>query len=499
MPQGPCIEVLMLDAPDTASSPFPPVIQGPSGGIGPGSCPPVALGLLLLGSACVGPEALPEDSGLDITADCVEDADGFGPISQTGTSISTVFQVDWGIAQEAPVHLEIWSADDLVRSPSLVPGQPTTLFGLGFPPLTQLSWRLVLEEESGPRCSPSANWVTGSTDPELPEVGSTFAAESASRPLTLVPLQTPDSTFIALLNRGGAPLWSSRTIWRPFRAAFSLAQDGIWAAAFAYSTEEDAVLSRIGLDGVAQQEVHFPAGHTDHIELPDGSLAMLGWEIRDFDDGSRHLLGDTLLLAPPDGEPVVIWNVFDHFEPDLTTQWDTDFWQADEGVEDWSHANGLSYDAEQDAFYISLGKLGMVTRVDRATGSPTWTLGGEGADLRLDAGIIDLPHSVHRLEDGRILVFDRHFGTCSTVDWIEIDEEAMRADLSASYVSPDCLKVVYLGEAAATSTGGTLISWSSAGRIEELDPDLQSLGTLDLPAGFIFGFVQPLSSAYGDP
>ena len=209
----------------------------------------------------------------------------------------------------------------------------------------------------------------------------------------------------------------------------------------------------------------------------------------------RRLLGDQLLEIPADGgTPRVIWDAFEAFEPDLGRSYPLNYLQGDPDIEDWTHGNGVSYVAAEDAVLLSMPGLEAVLSVDRATGASKWVVAGlvDGLDHAGDGTLIQQPHSVEALEDGGVLVFNRGdwmAGTsCSRVVEIDLDLDAGTAASTSTYTGPDCESVPFLGNAERLPSGGTLVTFSSSGILDVADPSGGTAWRVRTGLGSALGF-----------
>lgn len=143
-----------------------------------------------------------------------------------------------------------------------------------------------------------------------------------------------------------------------------------------------------------------------------------------------------------------------------------------------------------------------IARVDRGTGDLVWWLADEGSDFERvgDGPLVRQPHSVQRIPEG-LLVFNRGDpadpDTCSQATEIRIDELRGTAERVDFYASERCLLVVFLGSALRLPGGNMLVSWTSAGQIDEVTPDGALAWRVNTNVGAAFGFAERVP-ALGD-
>lgn len=180
--------------------------------------------------------------------------------------------------------------------------------------------------------------------------------------------------------------------------------------------------------------------HHEHSRLPDGTHATLSTEIRILDgfdtpvcgedpaefDGTYHLVADIVVLFDPDtGEILDEFNLFDYFDPrddpaglnlcGLPLPFVFPNWlysPIDPLVRDWTHANAIEADVENNALLVSIRHLDAIIALrwkddaDGPAGELLWHSGPLG-DLELLNG--DWHRYQHAPEVGpgsSILVYD---------------------------------------------------------------------------------------------
>jgi hypothetical protein len=127
---------------------------------------------------------------------------------------------------------------------------------------------------------------------------------------------------------------------------------------------------RVPFDGSAPTRIDAPGAHHDFELLPDGSLAYTRAEERVIDDS--YVTGDSIVVRAPDGTERVAWSAFDTLEVQRHSGWDT--FSSIRG--DWTHANGLAWDADAGRWSVSLYWLHQLVTIDDASGTVISVLDG---------------------------------------------------------------------------------------------------------------------------
>ena len=235
------------------------------------------------------------------------------------------------------------------------------------------------------------------------------------------------------------------------------------------SIEGTGGVLRIPLEGGDPVELRATGTHTDFVELPDGGYAILAWDLREVK--GRKIMGDAIVEVAADGTTRTLWSVWDDFEPDLTQVWPS-WYTPDPTVEDWSHINGIAIDPDGSGLYVTMTFNHGVAHIDRASGTLDWWFGDDGG-LDWTGDRLRYPHSVAPI-DGGVLVFERGDPAvstdCSTAVTVRVDTEAGTAIREGQLDGDACTHVTFLGSALPLPTGNTLVTWTTAGRIDLLTP-----------------------------
>ena len=228
----------------------------------------------------------------------------------------------------------------------------------------------------------------------------------------------------------------------------------------------------------------------DMISALDGSYWLLCDEVRTMDltafggvaearvttQAIEHIAGDGTLLFH--------WSPFDHFSI-------TDGELAERiGVNvNWTHGNSLDLDADGNLI-VSFRNLGEITKIDTKSGAVIWRLGGRANQftfLGVVAPAFSGQHSVRVPAPGAIMILDNvgHPGD-SRSERYAIDQTAMTARLVASYSSTPSVVTLIGGSVQSLPGGRTLVSFGTAGRVEEYDASGQVKWSITGAAGYVF-------------
>jgi len=433
---------------------------------------------------------------------CAIDDSRFGEASTALAEVETVVELSWETPEEEVSFVVFGEeGETLLRTPaSLAPTSSHTALLRGLHASTEVHYRLVIKDDDGLVCSSEHATETGTLPSALPLFTFTEGESEAKDGYVMMPVLTEDEAYVTVVDTKGRYVWAlarEDTVWRVRQDASG---EAMLINRHAKYIDQPGTIMRVDYAGNVEEVASARGAHTDFVALPGGAFATLGWVIQDFEteEGTRRILGDSLIELAPGGGRRVLWNVFDHFTPDLSQTYEITMNVADD-AEDWSHANGLSYDAENDQFLISVSGIHTIVGVDGETGDQVWSVGEAGVEGEHYAANTDLvywPHSAYRYDDDHIVVFNRNdYATqeCSEVEILRLDGTTSTAEPSLVYEGLDCLSVYYLGEAQPLSDGGIQVVWTTSGRVDHIDNDgaLRWSLTADLGAGIAFSDFAP--------
>ena len=237
----------------------------------------------------------------------------------------------------------------------------------------------------------------------------------------------------------------------------------------------------------------------DVIGERDGSYWLMCDETRTMDlsgiggMASALVSGTVVEHIGASGTLLFHWTAFDHFAI-------TDLDPADRAGANvnWTHGNALDFDADGNLI-VSFRNLGEITKIHSQTGAVMWRMGGR----RNQFAFLDTPspaflrqHSVRAsAPDGIILLDNVGNSSESRVERYSVNEAARVARQTQSYGSMPGV-VTQIGGSVQNLPGGrTLVSFGTAGRVEEFNAAGQRVWRIDGNPGYVFR-AQRIRSLY---
>ncbi|MBM4392492.1 MAG: aryl-sulfate sulfotransferase [Deltaproteobacteria bacterium] len=256
---------------------------------------------------------------------------------------------------------------------------------------------------------------------------------------------------------------------------------------------EAAVVRRQPLAGGDYTEYPAPYGHHDFIEVPGLEFAYIAAEGREVN--GEDVVGDKIVERDLDGNEREVWNAFDWLEVEKNQGWNTNLYPF--GA-DWTHANGLFYDEESDAYLISLYFHHTVVKVDRGTGDVGWFLGGEHSDFTLPLGhTFQHQHAPSVTPEGEVCVYDNAGGPDGSRG-LCFRLEGDAATLAWSFDPADDRQSVLMGDVDRRADGGALVAFGEHGEIDLVSPDGALVWEVDSEDLGVVSKVEARASLYAD-
>ena len=391
------------------------------------------------------------------------------------TEVSTVIHVRWWTDESSVDSVEFGQTEDYgfrtTAGTEAVQEHAAVL--LGMPALTQVHYRILYGSGETSRD------YTIETGP-LPNSLPSFELTGESRTgFTSIPLMGAAPAQI-IVNGAGDIVWYAFNDEgvMAFRNRISL--DGSSLLHNWKSTDfTKGSLFRLPLDGSEPIETIVPGMSHDFVELPGGTIAALVLESQVHD--GQAVWTDTIVEIAPDGTTSRVWDAFaafqDRYDPSL---------QGDE--HEWPHANALTYDAESQAYYVSLLALESIVKVSR-DGVVEWELSGQDDDdfLWLSPPEIFTTHKHQfQIEGTSFLVFiNGDPGGPASIAEFELDQE--ERTIQQRWVYPSTHHVFALGDVTRINATELQVTWATAGALERL-VDGEVVWSLQAPLGEAFGY-----------
>jgi hypothetical protein len=404
--------------------------------------------------------------------------------------IPTVFTARWSVDLEAvdAAWFELGRDGAVERTlpvdPAGGPAFETVLYGMK--PVSEYGVRAVVEVDGERRESRLYTVSTGQVPAELPDLELERVQGSETWQGLLVGSVISMPPAAVMIDEDGDYVW-----WYALEGVDSvgrarLARDGRSVLMLDINLQGDVPgsLFRVGLDGTGLEVLETQDAHHDFVELPDGTIAYLGYAPREID--GVQVPGDRVVELAPDGTSRIVWDAWE--DPDL------EFSPSDAYMgRMWPHANAIDYLEEQDDYQLSMLSLDAIWQIDRASGAVDWRLGGELSDFSsVDQGTDFFDHQ-HQFQwlDGAMLVFvngPMQLGVSRVVEYA-ISQQTGGAWLAWEHESDSGLSSMVLGDVHRFDGGNTLITWSYSGVIQEVDPVGAPLWTLAASVGGAFGYT----------
>ena len=424
-----------------------------------------------------------------LTSGCRPGA-GFELELEQSELISTVYTARWSVDLAAvdAAWFELGRDGAVERTlpvdPAGGPAFETVLYGMKSN--SEYGVRAVVEAEGERFESELLTVATGGVPAELPDLRleRLEGAETWEGLLVSSVIAVPPTAV--MLDSDGDYVW-----WYTLEGVDSLgrarlSQDGRSVLMLDINLQGDVPgsLYRVGLDGTGLEVLPTIDAHHDFVELPDGTITYLSYDPRQIDD--VEVPGDRVVELSPDGSSRVVWDAWE--DPDL------EYATSDAYMgRMWPHANAIDWVADQDAYQFSMLSLDAIWQLDRSSGAVDWRLGGELSDFSsVDQGTDFFEHQ-HQFQwlDGSMLVFvngPMQMGVSRVVEYA-LSHQTGGAYLAWEHESELGLSSMVLGDVHRFDGGDTLITWSYAGLIEQVDLEGTPTWSLAASVGGAFGYT----------
>ncbi len=444
-----------------------------------------------------------------------------GELDNTTASVSevipTVLTVTWSSPSDGDSYLRYGQGEALDQEvPAVATDTGYTATVLGLKAGGQYSFQAVTVTDSGRELSSEVGSVQlAGLPPEFPDL--TFSEYDEDRVqeggyIITSLIAASDTSWLAIFDRDGDVVWYLET--EPGHAVGTVipSLDGkslISVYNDLYQVTDISGTLRVSMDGSEQIVTRNVLGHHDFAELPDGNIAWLSMEVREVEvEGEvMSVLADTIEEAPEGFDQEVgfthIFSYFDDYYPVYVPC--EHFYAQLYGLEanDWSHANSLMYNEEDDAFYVLTKNLDALTKVDRQTGEIIWELGGKHNQFTVIGGEEELWSHGHmsQIWDGGFVIFDNGYhhyeeDNYSRVVEYALDEENMTIEKVWEFNDPSSPLILRLGDGMRLRDGNYLTSWTTSGVLQEFTPEGDVVWKAETSLGFQIGRVTWVENLY---
>ncbi|GDX83589.1 hypothetical protein LBMAG42_54000 [Deltaproteobacteria bacterium] len=395
----------------------------------------------------------------------------------------TVLRVSWNTAVDSTGEVRWGEGEDQVVATEQGKAHRAVIVGLE--PNLDVTFTIT-GHASGVELAPAE--LSTTTVPAPPLLPSLTVTGALPEPLWFVTALASSPPGAAIYSTEGQPAW-----WRLYGSdplSITDAQLALDGRSILYNRftpgesleaqggEAPSELVREYLDGHPEEVIATQNQHHAFAQLPDGTITFIVYDIREVE--GETVRGDALVERAPDGNETTLWSTWDSF----TYEPGTDL----AGV-GWTHCNSVSWNAEEEAYYVSVRNLNAIVKLSR-TGERIWTFGGVTSDFELldDDGTVH-QHRV-RGEDGGtgLLVFDNGAAAAlgSRVVRYALDLQTMTATTEVE--ASEGVYTYSLGDVERLPEGGMWVSWGSGGEVTVQGEDGQASVTMASELGSVFGF-----------
>lgn len=391
--------------------------------------------------------------------------------------IATVAAVEWsvdkGTISEARIEFGLDTTYGLTAPVDLEEPNLRTLL-LGMKPSKTYNYRIVATVDGEACTSANRTVTTGEVSPALTQPEITSAA--------------PDKHYGGYMystkwgNTNDGPAWimdkDNEYVWwyvdpmidDVFRTRMSIDGKYMWMRNTAQTAGTGALL-RVTMDGLQEErwEDEVAMSTHDFAVMADGRLGLILW---DSDAGQR--CAEIAIFDPADGSVTPIFNAS----------------QAHGATN--CHVNNIQYYAEDDTFTFSDYESDCFIKITSA-GELVWVLNGETSDFTGTSW--SRQHGLQYLSDTHLVIFSNgDFGGATKIFELQLDLTTMTAETLWSY--EDGPSTSFGGDVQRLPNGNTLIAFSSALEIREVDPEGQLVQQLVWPEGHSIGYTTVQDSMY---
>jgi len=344
---------------------------------------------------------------------------------------------------------------------------------LGMKGETDYEYRIILND--GECTSPTRTITTGPVSNRVPSIGMDRPRPAAVAPGFLVTssgigsANASDTPAFILDSEGDVVWWSAAP---PSCSRAKMDWEGTHMYMMMLNVRYSPIagnVRRVSMDGLTVEDKlsGLTGGHHDFTVTPGGNIVAIVHQ--------NQCSG--ILERTPAGEITsIVDDIHSLYEP----------------VGD-CHPNSIHYHPEDESFTVSDRNPDLFVKISR-TGELEWQFGGTNplASVHYEA-TWNVNHGHHLLPNGHFLFFNNG-GAVTQSPVLEYELTEPEATLVWSYTADYSSGT--LGDVQRLPNGNTLITYSNAGVIREIDSDSRLVQQFSLPS---VGYVEHRASLYGPP
>ena len=232
----------------------------------------------------------------------------------------------------------------------------------------------------------------------------------------------------------------------------------------------------------------YEGDHHEFLITPQGTALItiynpLPWDLSPFGGPQDGMVVDGIVqeIDIESGEVLFEWHSLDHVgfdesysKPSKDSKWPFDYF----------HINSIDLDHDGNLL-VSARKTFAVYKIDRKTGEVIWRLGGRYSTFKMSPGARSrYQHDARRQPDGTITIFDNggvHKNDQSYGVALELDTDAMAADVARKYAHPEERLAATQGNMQMLPNGNAFVGWGSEPVFSEFGSDGELLFSADFP------------------
>jgi hypothetical protein len=291
-------------------------------------------------------------------------------------------------------------------------------------------------------------------------------------------------SMVYIVDQDGDPVWWAEAPASTSRARMDWEGNNMWMISVNVQNGNAADVRRVSMDGmdVEMNVEGLSDCHHDLAVVPGGIVTCMSWISGGNDPPSD------LIERHPDGSI------------DVITTLDSNIY-----VSNSYHSNSITYHPSDDTYTISDRNPNLYVKLSRQ-GELIWQLGGNNPVGASFSGETQwaVNHGHHLTDEGTFLIFNNNGegggggggfggGGPSPVIEFQLDEATMTATRVWEYTSGESSPT--LGDVQRLPNGNTLITYSNAGTIHEVDPSGNVVQTITSSGSF--GYTMHRPSLYG--